>query len=248
MGCFNKSCVVTGLQITHNDPIVGIKLKKTEHEFKGRFGVDFDHITSEWYPIEFPVRGIYDDYGRIEVNGKLHEGDEDKDYDGTRCDDYMFIHEWAYDLIQKRYLDGVAEASKNAISRGYTDWELKNFDDLKKAFKEKTEGTDHELIMFKFMQESAARAISDRWFQSYFAIDNKYYWFKRLYIDDYDEFVTRIKKFQTELSCLEEHRFEMGFQWRPSYVASQWVDYDLRLGLLEEAKTYLINQKNFYGE
>lgn len=237
MGCFNKSCAITGLQITHYDPIVGIKLKKSEtsHRYKDE---GFDHIGSEWYPIEFPIRGIYDDYGRIEVDGKLYEGDEDKDYDSTRCDDYMFMHEWAYDLILEH-----AEKEKAKVSDVYRDWEKEDFKQLEESFDE-IRLSDNEAV--KRINEMTIRSISNRWFQYYFAHENKTYWFEKLFTDNFEEFRERIQKFNRELGTIEEYRTEFGVRWEPSIVTGQEVDYKLRLAMLKRSEEYIKDQMEEY--
>lgn len=249
MGCFNKSCVITGLQITYNDPIVGIKLKKAEHA-RGSIGkVDFDHIGSEWYPIEFPVRGIYDNYGRIEVDGKLYEGDEDIDYDSTRCDDYMFVHAWAYDYVLEYAAQKSKEYHERYVKPGYKDWEQEDWDTIKSAFDNMQSNTleDTHQTAIKFISEMKIQSTSERWLRSYFASGNYQHWFKKLYVEDYDTFKANIQRFSKELGTLESYRFELGFQWHPSYVANQEVYYDLRLGLLNKSETYLREQMGKYG-
>jgi len=242
MGCFNKSCVVTGLQITYGDPIVGIKLAKTEHNSYHGNGVDFDHIKSEWYPIEFPIRGIYDDYGRIEVDGKLYEGDEDKDYDNTRCDDYMFIHEWAYDHILE-----VAQKERD-------DW-CKRYEGQDWAFKREREDWEHirsalDDISSSVISEMSIRAVMEGRTGSYFAIDNRNYWFPKLYQKGmtFDELKANIERFSKELGSLEDWRHEFGFQWHPSYVANQEVYEDYHIGLFEKGIEYLKESRKKYEE
>jgi len=224
---------------------VGIKLKKSESAHRYNDG-DFDHIGSEWYPVEFPVRGVYDDYGRIEVDGKLWEGDQDKDYDSTRCDDYMFVHEWAYDLIREHSAAKKAEYAE----RGYNKWEQEDwvkleahFDTLKSIPKSDTPGPDQGL---RFITEMTIRSIADRWLTAYYAHENRNYWFKKLYVEDFEQFRDNIQKFKEELNILEGYRFEMGFQWHPSYVANQEVDFELRKKMLDRTAKYLKSAEEYY--
>jgi hypothetical protein len=248
MGCFNKSCVVTGLQITNDDPIIGIKVKKAANSHRYR-GVDFDHIGSEWYPIEFPVRGTYDDYGRIEVDGKLYEGDEDNDYDSTRCDDYMFVHAWAYDHVREHSEQETKKYKERMAANGHKDYEQEDWDTIKESFDTMNEPqeTPRQQELLKSMCERTIRAVSEKWLQSYFSLENKNYWFKKLYIEDYDKFKANMIRFDDELGFLESNRFELGFQWHPSYISGQCVDYDLRLGLLDKSEKYLRDQMSEYG-
>jgi hypothetical protein len=264
MGCFNKSCVITGLSITHNDPIVGIKLKKASQSRVMYRGVEFDHIGSEWHPAEFPIRGTYDDYGRIEVDGKLYEGGDDTSDDdySTRCDDYMFVHEWAYHYVLEYAEQKTKEHKERDEKFGYEDWEQENWDTIKSAFEIIKSGTadeddkeymdqfkdpDQKSKMAKFMSEMVIRNTSEKWLQSYFAHGNKGYWFKKLYVEDYETFKANIQRFHDELGTLESYRFELGFQWHPSYVANQEVAYDLCLGLLNKSETYLKDKAKKYG-
>jgi hypothetical protein len=248
MGCFNKSCVITGLQITMSDPIVGIKLQKEKpSKYSDDSRVPFDHIHSEWYPIEFPVRGKYDDYGRIEVDGKLHEGDED--IISARCDDYMFIHEWAYDLIASHH-----EAERETYAKkGYTDWESKDWNSLQDTFVEMhnhkgVSTSNHKPDVLKRMCERTIRALSDRWLSGQLPNENRAHWFDKLYVDDYNKFRSNIERYQRELGFLEDNRFEMGFQWHPSYMANQVVDYDLRLKIIAMSGEYINSQMNYYDD
>ena len=246
MGCFNKSCVVTGLQITYDDPIVGIKLKKAKQSPIGHQGVDFDHIRSDWYPVEFPVRGIYDDYGRIVVDGKLYEGDGDDN--STRCDDYMFVHAWAYDYVRECATHADNEYKERMAGNGHKDWDQEDWNTIKESFDEMNtvQETPHQQAILKLMCEMSIRAASERWLQSYFSLENKGYWFDKLYVEDYNKFKVNIDRFKHELGFIETNRFELGFQWHPSYMAGQCVDYDMRLGLLAKSEKYLRDQMSEY--
>ena len=248
MGCFNKSCVVTGLQITYNDPIVGIKLQKEKPQDPRYYsGVPFDHIHSEWYPIAFPVRGVYDDYGRIEVDGKLYEGDEDADYDSTRCDDYMFVHEWAYDAMQSHHLEKVKEQE----AKGYDKWRKERWESIEKIFAQLHDSkklTDQTAQSMNFVSEMAIRASAESFLTAYFSPENSGYWFDKLYDDDFATFKANIERFRNELGFLESNRFEMGFQWHTSYVANREVDYDLRLKILKLSGEYINAQIREYEE
>jgi hypothetical protein len=264
LGCFNKSCVITGLQITNNDPIVGIKVKKASQPRVIPRGVDFDHIGSEWYPVEFPIRGTYDDYGRIVVDGKLYEGGNDtsSDADSTRCDDYMFVHAWAHDYVLEYAAQESKEYQERYTKPGDKDWEQEDWDTIKTAFESMKSGIaaesdteymdqfkdpDQKSKMVKYLSEMVIRSMSEKWLQSYFARENKNYWFKKLYVEDYDMFKANIQRFRDELGTLESYRFELGFQWHPSYVANQDVSYNLRLGLLNKSETYLKDKMSEYG-
>lgn len=243
MGCFNKNCVVTGFQITHNDPIVGIKLRESE------FSKDFDHISSTWYPIELPVRGVYDDYGRIEVDGKLYEGDEDKDYDSTRCDDYMFIHEWAYDAILNHSTANDDEYENGSHYKSYI---REKWEKLEILFLGYTNEKRVENVSLFCMTEMTIRATTGSWFDVYAAHGNREYWLDRILNFEnpptFEKFKEYVQAYIDQLYPLDIYRFELGFQWRPSYVGNQEVDYKLRLALLEKSKEYLTKQMQEYGE
>ena len=240
MGCFNKNCVVTGLQIESDDPIVGIKLRKSEH-----LSEPFSHIRSEWYPIEFPVRGRYDNYGRIEVDGKLYEGNEDTDYDSTRCDDYMFMHEWAYDHILE-----YGEKRKREWDARYGDtfpnWEKKERENLKTLFDKLAE--EKESASQYWLTISSIRYAAERYLQRYFGYGCKEYWHNRLFVEDYDEYMKGIDRFSRELGSLENWCFEFGFRWRPSYIGNQEVDYDTVIGMHIKSLNYLNEKAKEYGE
>jgi len=236
MGCFNKSCKITGLQMTHGDPIVGIRLVESKHK-------DFDLIHSTWYPIEFPVRGFYDDYGRIEdKDGKLLYGDEDNDYDCTRCYDMFLMHEWAYEFVLKH----AEKRRKEYAKHGYTDWAAKDRKELEGCFKGYEDFKKQDDDSYKsciFISEMTIGSLIQSRINSYLPYDAVYFWRDELKADDYETTQANINRFKKEILTLENWRFELGFQWTPSYVANQEVDIEFNEGLLEKSKTYLDSLK-----
>lgn len=66
MGCFTVPCGLSGLPITDGQPIVGFHVK-TSGPSMGRNG--------PWEPVNLPVVGKYDDYGRlVQENGNKLDG------------------------------------------------------------------------------------------------------------------------------------------------------------------------------
>lgn len=66
MGCFSYTCAISGLPVEGGDPVRYFLLTESPY-------AETSSINAEWFPRTFPVRGMYDDYGRVEmVQGPLH--------------------------------------------------------------------------------------------------------------------------------------------------------------------------------
>ena len=63
MGSFNQVCMLSGLPITYRDPVRALLV--TEHP-QATLGTATCDYPSKYIPRTFPIRGTYDDYGRLE--------------------------------------------------------------------------------------------------------------------------------------------------------------------------------------
>lgn len=63
MGSFNQVCMLSGLPITYQDPVRAVLV--TEHP-RATLGTATCDYSSKYLPRTFPIRGTYDDYGRLE--------------------------------------------------------------------------------------------------------------------------------------------------------------------------------------
>lgn len=62
MGHFSVPCGLSGLPITHLDPIIGFNVELAE----------YDHDDATFIPTNFPIEGRYDNYGSMEnFNGEM---------------------------------------------------------------------------------------------------------------------------------------------------------------------------------
>ena len=63
MGCFNQVCMLSGLPIVYRDPVRAILV--SEH-YRATLGEATCDYSSKYLPRTFPIRGFYNDYGRLE--------------------------------------------------------------------------------------------------------------------------------------------------------------------------------------
>ena len=93
MGSFNATCAVTNRTVTEGDRIVCfLVIANTTPD--GRARSSCDAIASPYVVASWPMRGIYNDYGRFLA-------DDGKEYPNEEMDtEVMLILEYAYDLIK----------------------------------------------------------------------------------------------------------------------------------------------------
>ena len=63
MGCFNQVCMLSGLPIVYRDPVRAILVSEHYRASLGKATCDY---SSKYLPRTFPIRGYYNDYGRLE--------------------------------------------------------------------------------------------------------------------------------------------------------------------------------------
>ena len=63
MGCFNATCIVSGLAIEAGDPVRFLALTESRY-YKGNHHICY--VTGRWQPRTAPLRAEYNDYGSIE--------------------------------------------------------------------------------------------------------------------------------------------------------------------------------------
>lgn len=240
MGCFNKSCGLSGLQISHGEPIVGYKLTKSKY--------DADLITSGWYPSEFPIHGFYDDYGRIEdAEGQLIIGDEDADYDSTRCEDFMFVHKSIYDYVTNYKSEYVNTYHDDYVK----EWEQ----EFKDAFEIEAEYEDYpnlnekeKAAIYKYTHSTIISNLIERRIGGYLPVESSYYWKKKLHVvGNYEATLNNINRYRKEIGRIENYRFELGVQWKPSLIGNQEVYHNFRLGFMDVSKKIILDHMEKYA-
>lgn len=63
MGSFNQVCMLSGLPITYEDPVRALLVSEHYRATLGKATCDY---SSKYLPRTFPIRGIYNDYGRLD--------------------------------------------------------------------------------------------------------------------------------------------------------------------------------------
>ena len=63
MGSFNQVCMLSGLPITYEDPVRALLVSEHHRATLGKATCDY---SSKYLPRTFPIRGVYNDYGRLD--------------------------------------------------------------------------------------------------------------------------------------------------------------------------------------
>ena len=216
MGSFYMTCRVTNSPITDGDRCVAIKVCPIETP-SGRARY-LDSIASPCYMTTMPKRGVYADYGHVDVDGGGTIGDTDEDT-GT----YMLFHEYAFDIMHEAFDREDAREKKftdkyyaeNGVPQYVIDREVGIFEALK--FLEKDATSIDELDdVFAYMHLNALvhapegeNAHKVFWQEALKTVESP----RKLY-----------EAYQEQLSWLFWARYAFGFQFRPSLYGGQEVE------------------------
>jgi len=68
MGCFNETCLISQLPITHGDSVRLFLIVKNNLIENNNLSIRFNRCSSDglWQPYSLPIKGVYNDYGWIE--------------------------------------------------------------------------------------------------------------------------------------------------------------------------------------
>lgn len=133
MGSYDLTCFVTKQNIGCGDKVCFIPLKKAKYnEFAdGNFAMM--NVTGLYHPATLPIVGVYDDYGRIEVEKDAHTDfleafygksiEEITDIEGGLFDSGCYVHHAAYRGLMEHLnsWDGKPE-KENYFEKDFKKW------------------------------------------------------------------------------------------------------------------------------
>lgn len=209
MGSFNMACAVTNLPIQYGEDCVLIEVEND--------GDGFDMIHSHFYPVDYPIFGKYDDYGRLDRGPEV---DKEKS---------MFIHRFAWDNVMEavtanREYWAKAQKEYSPNKESFSDKKIRELKENLAKMQERQDlnlAHDDDGLIKHLVLKSVVRTQIESLVRNDGSHTGMVHWRDR--INDAEDVIAEYEKYNASLGALESGRHLFNYQIRPSYYAGQEV-------------------------